>query len=474
MTGLAAPDFSSGAAISACGNGSASFVLRLQDALLSAYMGQPQVISSREDVEKAKANLLSAETPFLPAATASLQGEHFVSRTPLGGTATVGSSVVGGQDDRYSTYPSIGLTWNLFSGGKDLAGYRGAQASLRASEHDLSGEINDVLVSVLSAYTDLVKAQASVSEQTEAVGLQQQILARGEQRYQRGRSSLIAVNQAKVSLAQNQRDLLQACQTLFEKSSGLAQAVGMRLGGAVLVAAEPVPEVSNVKWNEEKPDTVVEDDSKVKAAKERVEAAQKKVDQARAAFYPTLSLTGRYDWLGQSGSSLANAYHATAANSYRVGFVVQQPLGSFTSEYATLQSAQADLAKAQASYEQAFINTEAKLRNALSARIKADLAAKSAVASAGDAEHTVKLSGQLFSRGMADRDTVAQAEITAGKEQEKAYELAMDARLSDWLAWRVLHPAKFAPALMKQIQADWAVEVARHAEARDAAVIMHP
>lgn len=438
-----------------CGEHPKFVALTLKDALASAYTGQPLVISARQDVEKAKANVLTATTPFLPSAMASLQGEHFVSRIPGGAVSVIGSSVVGGQGERYSAYPSVGLNWNIFNGGKDIAGYRGAQAGVRASENDLANQLNDTLGSVLTAYNDLMKAQSAVQQQTATIVLLQQTLQRSEQRYRQGRGNLIAVSQARVTLFQNERELFQGCQTLFDKSGALAQAIGIRLpADALLALSDPMPDAAFLQVHADNLDESIQTDPRVQSAKEREDMAQKKLEQARAAFYPTVALFGRYDWLGQSSNSLGDAYQSTGANSYHVGIALQQTLGPLTSEYAAVQSAQADFLKAQAAYQQAVIDVETKLRGALSAKASADLAAGSAEASAGHAAYAVRLSEQLFSKGMSDLDAVAQATLSAEKEKEAAYETALDARLATWLAWRALRPMEFAPALMRESHAE--------------------
>ncbi len=450
-------------AFTACGSDSSYLALSPREVLASAYAGQPLVIAARQDIEKAKASVLSATNPFLPTVTVSFQTEHFVSLVPGGQATSVGSSLVGGQGDRYLSYPSLGMNWNLFNGGKDIAGYRGAELGVSATENDLNNQINETLSSVVTSYGDLLKAQFGAEAQSRVVDLQRGILQRAEQRYQMGRASLIAVSQARVSLSQSERDLAQACQSLEDKSAALAQSIGIRLAGNNLIrltgqipSAKPV-DVSNQNWND-----FVQNDPKVKAAKDRVDAAQRKLDQAQAAFYPVVSLTGRYDWLGQSNAGFGGAFDSTSRNSYRVGVSLQQSFGPFVAERAGLLAARADYGKAEAAYQQSVIEVETKLHTALNAKRKADQLARLADASSKYAIQASQLTEQLHAGGMADMDQVAQASVTAEKEKKAAYEAALDLQVSDWLLWRSLRPLEFAGKLMSEGRAEEVMTLQNH------------
>ncbi len=424
-------------------------VISLNDALVGASIRQPQILIAQQELAKANATTLAATTPFLPSANISVQGEHFVSRS-ASGVISVGSTVVGGQGDRFSNYPSISATLNLFNGGKDIAGYRGAQSGVRASESELASQINDSFDTVLTTYNDLLKAQFALYQQSNAVELVEQLAKLSEERYQRGRDNLITVVQAKITLAQNERSLFQACQALSAKSAALAQAIGVRLPAEhILKLSDPLPDVATLQPGKEDIENAIQSDPAVTAAKELMDVAQKKLDQSRAAFYPTVSLVARYDWLGQSTNSFGDAYNSTSPNSYRVGIALQQSLGPFTSEYAAIESARADVIKAEASYQQSMIEVETKLRNALSAKLQADLSAQSAQKSARQAQEVVRLTDQLVSSGRTSLDMLEQAKIASGTEQEQANELAQDAKLNAWLAYRALKPIEFATVLIR-------------------------
>lgn len=81
----------------------------LADALTSAYTGQPQLQSIRQDLEKSKAALTGAITGFLPSLTLAFQTEHYVSSLPGSAPIVIGSTTVGGYGSQsFTTYPTLG------------------------------------------------------------------------------------------------------------------------------------------------------------------------------------------------------------------------------------------------------------------------------------------------------------------------------------------------------------------------------
>jgi outer membrane protein TolC len=168
-------------------------------------------------------------------------------------------------------------------------------------------------------------------------------------------------------------------------------------------------------------------------------------------------MTGRYDWLGQDPSNVETALNSTTANSYRFGVVLQQPLGPFTAEYAAVESAHADLQKADALYQQALIDAETKLRTVLNAKTQTELSAKSSQLQTAQTRLTFQQTSQLFKDGYADLDAVSQAQISLSKEQEATDELLSDAKLAAWNAYLVLRPDEFSALLLGMNHVDQAL-----------------
>ena len=429
--------------------------LSLAEAVVVAMSEHPQVLIAQLELKKANSQVLAAVTPFLPSASISMQGERFVTQNPAAQSTSVGSTVVGGQRSQYSSYASLNANWNLYNGGKDVAGYHSAKAGVQASENDLVRLTNETLGAVLIAYNDLLKAQMALLHQAETAKLLRGVLQRTEKRYEEGVDNQITLSQERVTFAKNEQGMFQVCQALFDKSAVLARSLGLRLpAGHVFRLDASIPEVEQMDLEDDDLEAIVQADPGVKAAKKRVTMAQHKLDQTRASFYPTVAMTGRYDWLGQNPDSVEASFNSTSPNSYRFGVVLQQPLGTFTSEYAAVESTHADLLKADALYQQALIDAETKLRSVLNAKIQTALSAQSSQLLTAQTRLTFQQTSQLFKDGYADLDAVSHAQISLSKEQEATDELLSDAKLAAWSAYLVLRPDEFAAELLRINHAD--------------------
>ncbi len=424
--------------------------LNLHRALAAAFRDNPRIVSATGDLAMARGNEESATAAFEPQITASFQGERFLNEAPGNNpVTTVGSTVVGGQQDQYTSYPSVGANWNLYNGGRDLAAYRAAEASARASSADLSTQFNDTFTKVLTAYNDLMKAQARFEQQSNALEIHAAMVARTQLRFEHHHGTLIALDQARIARTETAREASKACRTVLDKSAALAQAIGIRLPSRyALSITAPLPVLPAIDFDQTAIEALIQRDPAVAAARSRVVAARHKFDQAHGALYPTLALVARYDWLGQKPESFSYAWHDTRPNSYFVGLVLQQTLFPVSTYEGGVDAAQGDVVKAQAAYDDAVISAETALRDALNAKQESDADAASGIRSAEEARQALILSKDLYARGQADLDTVDHARLDAGQEEEAAEEARADQVLNDWLAYRALHPNDFAPAIL--------------------------
>ncbi|HCA27825.1 MAG TPA: hypothetical protein DEP05_09375, partial [Betaproteobacteria bacterium] len=315
------------------------------------------------------------------------------------------------------------------------------------------GQTTGALAGAIFAYNNLLKAQLTLTQQRRNLALLRKIAARTEQRYRNGWSDLIEVNRRQMAFAKNERAVFQACQAVAGRSAMLAEAIGMSLPpGHILKLAEPLPSPGGIDISRQAVDAAIRNNPSVQAAKERVTISRKKLAQARAAFYPKLSLVGRYDWLGQSRDSLASAYYTTSPNSYRVELVLQQSLGPFTSEDAAVASAQADIERARDAYRQTVLAVETQYRTILSARLESRLATQSAERSVKQARGILRLSRQLAAHGQINLNALDSARLTVNKAAAQAAELKLDSVLYAWLSDEALHPRKFISMLMNVTQ----------------------
>ncbi len=429
-----------------CGfKGTAS--LSLADTLSSTIDRSPRLRVAQEDVAKAEASVTAARSSLLPSLGLSMQGERFTPDSPTS-PITIGNTVVGGTSEAKTLFGSVDLNWQLFSGGGNLARFRASRADMAAAREGKTQEWNDDVEGALASYIDVALAQLQVEMQRAVVNLHDAVADRAEAQFRQGLGTALKVAQAQSDVLQSTQALYQACREWAEASATLAKAMNQHLSVQQLYIVEraPATPISSVPFDM---GVAIEQDPAVRAAQENVRAAEQRVRQARASFGPTLTLSGRRDYLGRDAESWSSAGHIEP-NSYRIGLQLQQPLFPVMSQHAALRTAQSDLRRTRASAEQAVADAELRFH-----RASASLAEATATkAAAGEllkrSQQFHQLTESLFAQGRVSRDDVQQAEISV-VEARTALDQAEARRIrAEWAISRVSDPAHFAAKLAAQ------------------------
>jgi outer membrane protein TolC len=439
-----------------CVNTDVPKTVEFRDAVVTALDQEPQLAIARQEVAKARANLTAALTPFLPAVVGTFMDEKFVPSNGIAPITVVGNQIIGGTQT-FSSYGSLGLTWNVFSGGKDIAGRRGARASSRSSRAALESQLNDTLTGLFQAYGDLFDAQRSVLEQRRTSALLREMQARAEERFTHGDGTSIAVDQARNKASDSERSLFQACHTVATKSAALAKAAGMRLTvGFLLGVSESLPplDVERAGVIPADQDSWLEHDPAVIAAMENVTVAETKLRQAKAAFGPTISIVGRRDFLGQNPDGLGAANRDIGPNSYRIGVQVQQAILPFTSESAAVSGARADFREAELKYAQATTDAQGRVQESWAMQRETLAALQEARASLESSQRVLTLTESLYRAGRTDVDNLQNAQIDLEKSRSLLERTASDLLVADWLFYRAVHPKEFMAALAERLSVE--------------------
>jgi outer membrane protein TolC len=446
----ASPDVATSAA-SICGSLGALHTIDLADALAASLEHEPHLIMAQQDDAASRSDLLASTADFYPSLQLSLGNERYVPSNGATPVVVVGNSVLGGAQTK-SAYGALSLNWNLMSSGRGVAAYRSAKASLRAADSGLDSQLQDTFTGILQAEADLYEAEITTTGQASALTGLKAILARANERYRNGHGTTVAIGQARSAALDAEQSTNRACQTLADKSAALAQAIGIRVPASQLLGvAGPLPFPIHEFVSESDPDVNIEKTPAVQAAKDNVAAARAKLHEAQRAFGPTVSLSVRRDYLGEDPDSFAAANHHIAPSDYRVGLSFAQPLLPFVSEVAQVDKARAQLRRAQASYDQALLEAQTKLRNALNAQHEAQMSYRSAISSLAEAERVLTLTNSLYHAGRTDLDGVEHAQMDAVKAETDLQTLESRRSFAQWVAARALEPEAFPGLLIEQL-----------------------
>jgi outer membrane protein TolC len=423
----------------------------LSEAVVSSLSHEPGLIVAREDVMEARSDVTAALAPFMPSIQFALVEERYVPSNGAAPVIVVGNTVLGGAQTK-SAYGALSLNWNIMNSGRDIAAYHGAKASLRATSSGLDNQLGETLTGVLQAAADVYEAGVTAQGDANALVSLQAILSRADERFRNGHGTTVAIGQARAAALEAEQSLNRSYRLLAEKSAMLARAIGMRVPVEERLSLDaPLPLPNSSVATHFDLDGSIDSSAPVIEAREKLDAAQAKLRQAQRAFGPTMSLSVRRDYLGQDPVSFANANHHIAPADYRVGLSIEQPLFPFDTEVAQVGKARAQVRRAEAGYEQVWLEAQTKSRSALSARREADASYTASKASLAESERVLSLTESLYRAGRIDLDNVQHAQMDRDKARTEVLALASKRALAAWTATRVLQPRMFPDLLFREL-----------------------
>jgi outer membrane protein len=199
---------------------------------------------SVEDVQTAKGSYLSARSPLLPSAAASIQYNQTISKftAPRVDLNTGEVLRTGVRDVTIQSRLEIGGRANLVN----LPVWYGFQESknqLAAAGYGLTRTGQNLRYNVTTQYFALVRAKELTRVSQEAYDLSNEQLARAQSLYDLGSVARSDVLQAQVNLASSDRDRISAMNSVDQERARLALDLALPVDSPVEVAdPEPLPE----------------------------------------------------------------------------------------------------------------------------------------------------------------------------------------------------------------------------------------
>ena len=270
----------------------------LFDAMILAYQTNPTLQAQRAALRSTAENVPQALSNYRP--TVVLEGG-------TGATSISGSKSGGSQ-----TPVSAALTVNqqVYRGGRTTASVRRAENQVRAARADLLATEQNLLLSVVTAYLDVLRDQAVVqlSRNNESV-LGRQLQA-ARDRFEVGEVTRTDVAQAEARLSRATSDRIQAEGNLTSSRANYRRAVG-----AEPDRLEAAPRLSDIPVSYEEALQIALAESPLLLSSRFNEAASRAaVDVSFGKLLPTVSVSGdlTYSDTQQSGSSAIKSATVTA------------------------------------------------------------------------------------------------------------------------------------------------------------------
>lgn len=389
---------------------------------------------------------LTALAAFLPTLSVSDDEQLYSPLGPQSSTFIAGT-LVSTRGRFYDNAATVSAQWNLFDGGKDVAGFRAAEDALRSADRGLESAVNKTLVKVVGAYEAVAADQVRVRLDTQIVSWDRKAVALTQKRYRHLVASRLAVLQALQQLITAQTTAINDRTQEAEDRETLARAMGMADMRSLRVSVH-LPHPRSVPTASPPPHQT----PSVMSARASWQAARENVGVAEADYWPTLAVTGQYNWLGLDPGSAKTAFTQTQGSNYTVGVTLSWSLFPLINTGGAVESAEGQAFVAEGTYRHAQVIARHRWQAAHSLYHTAQANVRAATQAVRWARETLRLTNARI-RGQQDSAlALAQAEVARLQALTTERVAVLSQTLTAWKLLRAAAPSHFASRLFRVAQ----------------------
>lgn len=238
-------------------------------------------------------------------------------------------------------------SWEIDLFGRTRRLTEAATAELQASEGARRGTVLSLVAAVTAGYVRLRDLDREVEVARDTLGLRKDSLTLFERRFKGGVVSQVELSQARSEYATALRAVPQLEQSAAQQENALSVLVGRNPGpiarGRTIqdLTLPPVPAGLPSELIERRPDLL--------AAEQSLVAANARIGAAKAAYFPTISLTGAFGAASRSLSDLSGG----AARIWSYGADISMPIFTAGAIAGQVTSAEAVQRQSLAQYRKA-------------------------------------------------------------------------------------------------------------------------
>ena len=362
------------------------------DALERRALAQNQTLAAASaHVEQAKATLAATSAQRVP--EVNLQGQadrlKISKNRPLTNYSTPNQTTV---QNEVLLGPTMSYDADLF--GRIRREVEGAQASAQQAADDLADARLIVTTDLATDYYALRELDAEIDVLNQSVQLQEKALDYVKAEHDLGSVSGLDLyqQQAHLDATRVQATLLVNQRAQYEHA--IAALVGVpapQFSIAPGVAQTRVPSIAIGV-----PSDVLQRRPDIASAERAMAAANAKIGEAKAAFFPSLVLTPGIGWESTAFASLLTA----PSLMWTLGAQVGQVVFDGGRRKANVNFASAGYAQAQANYRQAVLNAFQQVQDGVTGLSVLEAASKQAHAAVVDAQRVLSVANDRYSGGL--------------------------------------------------------------------------
>jgi multidrug efflux system outer membrane protein len=356
------------------------------------------------NVEKARSTYRIQRASLFPAVNGAVSGYR-------GNTNATDASGNPLTTEAYTA--TLGASWELDLFGRVRSLSNAAVQSYFAVEENRKAAQISLIASVATAWLNLAADQDQLRLSAETLRLREDSLTLTQKRFDLGATDQLTLRQTQVLTEQARADVATLTATVQQDKNALRLLVGADIATEQLPATFPETAVM-ADLPVGVPSDVLLKRPDVMAAEYTLKSANANIGAARAAFFPTISLTGT---TGKASGDLDNLFDGADIWSFAPS--ISLPIFAGGANVASLKSSKASRDIAVAQYEGAIQSAFRDVADQLATRATIDdrLTAQSHVVEAST--DSVTLSQARFDRGVDDRLTLSDSERTLYSAQQQ-------------------------------------------------------
>ncbi len=373
----------------------------LQQLIRTALENNRDLRLATLDVAALRAQYQIQRADLFPSVTAEGTGTR--QRLP-GDLSSTGQSTLSRQ---YGA--QVGVTaWELDLFGRVRSLKDAALENYLASEETQRSSHLALVAQVAQSYLTLMADQQNLAISRETVAAQQSSLDLIQRRYEGGLGTELDVRQAQIAL-----------QGALANQASFERQVSQDYNALAVLVGGPLPELQPVSLSDDALDLVAPVPSglssdlltqrpDIRQAEHQLRAADANIGAARAAFFPSITLTGAY---GSMSSELSGLFES-GSKAWSFSPAISLPIFTGGSNKANLDLAWVRRDQAVASYEKAVQVAFQEVADALEARDSLSRQAQAQQALVEATRQTLTLAQQRYEQGADDYLAVLDAQRT--------------------------------------------------------------
>jgi len=256
----------------------------LRDAIILAYQTNPTLLAQRSQQRAQDETYVQARAGLRPQVDASA-GVNYARQWP---------APLFGSDESNSSSATIQLSQPLYTGGRVAHGIDAAMASVERGRENLRNVEQQIMLSVIQAYADVIRDTEILRIRETNLGVLQRQLEEADARFEVGEITRTDVAQSQARLAASEADLSNARAQLEISRAGYTAIVGQAPG-----TLESLPNLPSTPTDFDAAlDVALVENPELRSAMWALEGAEASVAAARSEYLPSAGMTASYGTAG--------------------------------------------------------------------------------------------------------------------------------------------------------------------------------